>query len=281
MWYRLNPSETRMRPLLLSLLLIAALACAGCLKVYEAGISVRPGTVPASWSTADTPPDLAFTISNDHAKPIGAINVAIHLEVLDGGSGSTDANLTLLTTPSGVTGGRGAWRISGLQSGQTMTLKPVTAFEPGRYRLTATITPENAVKERSTDDNVAAIDFIVNAAAAVEGMNLSVAGPPTSIAPVGDSIEFRLPITVTGPAGSSAHMVRIDVYTDDRDQYWSVYRTLAASPTGQVHSLQLKALAPLDSSGVITIEVDPTRYIPESADGDNTVSFNYPLTGMM
>jgi hypothetical protein len=277
MWYRLNPSETRMRPLLLSLLLIAALACAGCLKVYEAGISVSAGAT-ANWTTADTPPELAFTVSNDHGKAIGAILVTIDLEVTSGRSPKDKTHLRLRSTPTGVTGEGGAWRIAGLQSGQKVIFKPETAFEPGSYRLTATITPEASVKERSTDDNVATMSFTVAAAPEVAGLNLSVApDTATVITPVGTDIEFRLPVTVTGPSGSVAHLVRFDIITSNQDMGWHVYRSLAASPTGQVHSVALKAVAP-EGAGQIVIVVDPSEYLVETNEDDNVSSFNWPTT---
>lgn len=254
-----------MRTLSLPCLLVAVLACSGCFEVYQAGISVHAsGTQRTTWSTAETPPELAFTVSNDHAEAIGAIQVRIHLEVLSGGSSHTDAQLDLASTPAGVTGGDGSWRIAGLGPGQTVVLKPTTFFEPGTYRLTTTISPEASVEERSTDDNVAVLTFSVTAAPAIAGLDLSV-GAPTAMSLSGDDILLTVPVTVTGPAGGTAHLVRIDVSTADVDRWWSLHSDL---PVG-THALQLKAAAHPDGTSEIEIQVDPTGYIPESDEGNN------------
>jgi hypothetical protein len=266
-----------LRPLLTGLTGIALLlALVGCFESHDGALAVTIDPGATTWTTDQGPhPALTVTVRNDEAKDAVNVSVRIDLEVLSGNSIGGDASaMTLASLPAGVTGSQGDYVIATLPAHGSVVFTPAVFLEPGTYRWRAVVDGDGKLEEFNEKDNVASSLVTVTAAAAVVGLDVAL-GAPTAITPVGtDLVDITLPVTVTGPAGAKAFMVRIDSTLLGDTGFYVHYEGFLAVGA---HTLHLTARAPAGGSGTYRIVLDSGGYLPEADETNNLISVAFPF----
>lgn len=263
-------------------LVIIGFCLGGCFEKQGAlAVSTSATASTITWSTNQgTQPALSFTIRNDDTVEVKNMKVTFDLAVTSGESPNGDATRMKFTAlPSGVTGSNGTYVIASLAGHSSVTFTPDVWLEPGTYVWTATVDPEKRIKEFNEKDNKSVVNITVNPAPAVAGLDITM-GTPTSITPNadGETMDLVVPVTVTGPAGAKASMVRFNVYLYGEPKYYFTYQNFIET-SSTPRSITLKGVLPPDDTGTYEIQVDEEGYITETNETNNVITVDYPLPG--
>jgi hypothetical protein len=257
--------------------LLCLLSLGGCFEVYDGALSVTASTLEMTHSlSGGVQPTVTYTIVNSHKDAVEDVGFQVSVLVTSGGGNDEDKDVNAVSPPTGVTGSDGSFHIASIPAFGSVTVTITSPVEPGTYRWIAKVDPSDAIEEKDEDDNVAVTNVTVTFPP-LTGVNLAFGDiSDLTATPVGDVVKLSVPLVITNGSGGAIPLLRIDVETAGESTYIRWY--LPNVPIG-TSTHQLEAVAPGGGSANIGIFLDPSEFISETNEDDNSLIFAFPLGG--